>query len=144
MKKILIALLVLSLTFTICGCGKSGKDLEQEICNSLSGKKFEAEVEDWGYRYCEFGDDGHVREYSYENDGESDSDFDYYYEVRKIGDDQYAIDTATSEDSLFFNEDYRFIVTDIEGTQITGFKGSENLEIEGIQFNDDVYKLVTQ
>ena len=109
---------------------------EEEICSSLSGKTYIAVVDDWGNRYCEFGDDGRVHTYSIDNEGETWGDDDEYYEVRKLDDDQYAIDITSFQNMLFNDDEYRYIVTDIEGTQITGFRGVENIILDGHDYGD--------
>ena len=109
--------------------------LAEEVCNSLAGEIFTCEVDDWGYRYCDFDDDGRVHDYSFDTEGDNWGDSIYYYQVAQLEDGSFALDFASSKDSLFYNGEYEYLITAIEGTQITEF--TDTNEYAGY----DVYRL---
>lgn len=117
--------------------GQNEKARVLEIQNSLSGKTFIAIVDDWGYRYDTYNTDGTVNSTSYENDGSKNADYKYVYGVKEIEEGIFAIDHALDEDTLFYEGEYEYIVTEIEGTQIVQYEETD--EFAGI----DVYVLDT-
>lgn len=135
---VIIALLVAALIAAMVIYSIHKKKIAQEeaeVCASLAGKNFTAEVEDWGQRHCDFTDDGKVHDYSFDNDGENWGDTTYVYKVMKLDDDKYALDFAVTEGTLFYNGKYDYLITDIEGTQITEFTDTDSFA------GYDVYKL---
>ena len=112
-----------------------------EISNSLAGNSFTSESTiygegEHGHKY--FTDNGKVKSsmYYYEKK-EPEYDQIDVYAIKKIGKDKYALDIASSEKTLFYNGDYSYVITGLEGNQITEFTYINSYSSEG----NEVYKI---
>ena len=114
---------------------KAEEEKSKKICESLSFKNFTCMREQYGNSYCDFVDEEKMDSYTISDDGHTDAPYESYYKVSKLK-DKYVIYTALSEITSE-DEEYDYVVTKIDGEQITEFMPTEDYGSEV----GDVYTL---
>lgn len=116
---VIVAVAVSVLVAVICGVvNMKQKKLEPEICASLVGNTYTDDYRDDGFGgYIRFEED-YLYMQGYNSDGTTFGGACWDYGIKRVGLSKYVIDIADSEDELFANGDYDWVVTKIEGTQI--------------------------